>query len=410
MSPVGQPAAFRTDRLERILKLASELAAVLSRNAAQYDRSGAFPHALIDDLRSAGYHTLTVPEELGGFGASLTETMLAQEKLAAGDGSTALAIGWHLTVIGRQAETRSWPQDTFARICREVTERGALLNNAASERETGSPSRGGRPFTTAARTPSGWVLNGKKAFLTMAPALRYAIVSAGIEGEAGGGWFLVPMDHPGIRILETWDTLGMRATGSHDVLFTDVHLPPDALVEPFGPGRTCQINGGSGAGWGLLIPAVYLGIARAARDFILNYAQSRRVSTLQGPIADVPRVRSLLGEIEADLVTARSLLYSLAERWDKEPEHRQALTPYLGAGKLVVTNNAIRIADRAMRIAGIAGFSRDLPLERYYRDVRAGLSNPPMDDSVLDTLAENALREIRKDREDHNNPQGCLLK
>lgn len=395
-----QQLFVRTPRQERFLELASRLAALVSRDAERYDRDNAFPHAYYDALRSAGYHTLTVPEELGGKGASLTETVLVQEKLALGDGATALAIGWHLGVIGKQAETRTWPSDVFERICREVVEQGALINTAASEKETGSPSRGGRPFTTAFRNGSGWVLTGRKSFLSLAPALRYAVVSAGIDGEDGGGWFLVPMDHPGVHILKTWDALGMRATGSHDVLFQDVRLPPDALLEPFGPGRTCQVNAGGGAGWGLLIPAVYLGIAQAARDFILDYALTRRVSTLPGTISDAPHVRAMLGEIDLDLLTARSLLYTLAERWDKEPERRDDLMPLLGAGKLVATNNAIRIVDRAMRIAGIAGLSRSLPLERYYRDVRAGLSNPPMDDSTLATLAETALREAAARKEE----------
>jgi len=390
----------RTVRQERFVAMAARLAERIGRDGKRYDRDNTFPHAHYDVLRSAGYHALTVPESLGGLGANLTETIAAQEKLAAGDAATALAIGWHLAVIGKQAEARSWPQDIFERICRETVERGALINTAASEKETGSPSRGGRPFTTARRDRSGWVLSGRKNFLTMAPVLRYAVVSAGIEGEEGGGWFLVPMDLPGVRILETWDALGMRATGSHDVVFEDVRLPPDALVEPFGPGRTCQVNAGGGAGWGLVIPSIYLGIAQAARDFILDYARTRKVSTLPGTISEAPHIRTLLGEIDLDLLAARSLLYTLAERWDGEPERRDRLVPLLGAGKTVATNCAIRIVDRAMRIAGIAGLSRGLPLERLYRDVRAGLSNPPMDDSTLASLADTALKEAAAKREE----------
>ena len=390
----------RTVRQERFVAMAARLAERIGRDGKRYDRDNTFPHAHYDVLRSAGYHALTVPESLGGLGANLTETIAAQEKLAAGDAATALAIGWHLAVIGKQAEARSWPQDIFERICRETVERGALINTAASEKETGSPSRGGRPFTTARRDRSGWVLSGRKNFLTMAPVLRYAVVSAGIEGEEGGGWFLVPMDLPGVRILETWDALGMRATGSHDVVFEDVRLPPDALVEPFGPGRTCQVNAGGGAGWGLVIPSIYLGIAQAARDFILDYARTRKVSTLPGTISEAPHIRTLLGEIDLDLLAARSLLYTLAERWDGEPERRDRLGPLLGAGKTVATNCAIRIVDRAMRIAGIAGLSRSLPLERLYRDVRAGLSNPPMDDSTLASLADTALKEAAAKREE----------
>lgn len=393
----------RTGRQERFLALAELLAVRLARDGSRHDRDNTFPYEHYDMLRSAGYHVLTVPERLGGLGATLTETITAQEKLAAGEPATALSIGWHLCVIGKQAEARTWPEDVFERICREAVEHGALINSAASERETGSPSRGGRPFTTAGRTRSGWVLNGRKSFLSMAPVLRYAVVSAGIEGEEGGGWFLVPMDLPGIRILDTWDSLGMRATGSHDVEFRDVHLPPEALVEPFGPGQTCQVNAGGGAGWGLIIPSIYLGIAQAARDFILDYALTRKVSTLPGTIAEVPRIRALLGEIDHDLLAARSLLYTLAERWDGEPEQRDRLVPLLGAGKMIATNHAIRIVDRAMRIAGIAGLSRSLPLERFYRDVRAGLSNPPMDDAALAALADAALKEAaaRKSVQEH---------
>lgn len=397
---IVQQLFVRTARQERFLAMAARLAERIGRDGERYDRDNAFPHAHYDELRNAGYHTLTVPEQLGGLGANLTETITAQERLAAGDAATALAIGWHLALIGRQAEARTWPRDVFGRICREAVERGALINTAASEKETGSPSRGGRPFTTASRSRAGWVLSGRKNFLTLAPVLRYAVVSAGIDGEAGGGWFLVPMDLPGVRILETWDALGMRATGSHDVVFEDVRLPPDALVETFGPGRTCQVNTGGGAGWGLIIPSIYLGIAQAARDFILDYTLTRKVSTLSGTISEVPHIRMLLGEIDRDLLAARSLLYALAERWDDEPERRDRLVPLLGAGKSVVTNSAIRIVDRAMRIAGIAGLSRSLPLERYYRDVRAGLSNPPMDDSALAALADTALKEAAARKEE----------
>ncbi|WP_409348192.1 acyl-CoA dehydrogenase family protein [Paenibacillus gyeongsangnamensis] len=91
--------------------------------------------------------------------------------------------------------------------------------------------------------------------------------------------------------------------------------------------------------------------------------------------------------------TARSLLYAVADRWDREKEDRPALKPELGLAKYVATNNAIKIVDLAMRIVGAASLSRKRPLERYYRDVRAGLHNPPMDSTVLHTFACAALSE-----------------
>ncbi|HLN63456.1 MAG TPA: acyl-CoA dehydrogenase, partial [Symbiobacteriaceae bacterium] len=240
----------------------------------------------------------------------------------------------------------------------------------------------------------GWVLNGRKVFATISPVLTYALVSAGLEGQEGGAWFLVPMQAPGATVEETWNAMGMRATGSHDLVLNNVVLPAEGLVEPFGKGRTCQVGTGGGAAWALHIPATYLGIARAARDFVLRYAWNRRPNTLPGPIADLPHIQAQLGQIEADLYAARAALYTVAQRWDDEPDRRHEVIPLLGAAKVLATNTAVAVVDRAMRVAGIAGLSRSLPLERYYRDVRAGLHNPPMEDAALANLARAALKEI----------------
>jgi alkylation response protein AidB-like acyl-CoA dehydrogenase len=383
---------IRTARQQRFVDLAAGLANQFAARAAVHDKEGSFPYENIEALRAAGYTRLTVPAEFGGEAATLTETLLAQERLGQGDASTALAVGWHLAGVGKQRETRTWPAATFERVCREVVRQGALLNSVASEVETGSPSRGGRPTTTARPAPGGgWLLTGRKAFATLSPALAYALVSAGIENDPGGGWFLVPMDAPGVTIVETWDSLGMRATASNDLVLQDVHLPDEALVEEFGRGKTCQIGTGSGAGWLLHIPATYLGVARAARDFALEYARTRKPNSLAGPIADLPHIQAQLGRIETDLYAARSAVYMAAQRWDDEPGSRQAMVPLLGAAKVVATNAAIQVVDTAMRICGIASLSRQLPLERYYRDVRAGLHNPPMEDAALTALARAAL-------------------
>jgi len=114
------------------------------------------------------------------------------------------------------------------------------------------------------------------------------------------------------------------------------------------------------------------------------------------PIAELPNVQRQIAQIEVDLLTARSYLYQTADRWDKEAENRAALKPELGLAKYVVTNAAVRIVDQAMRIVGGLSLSRKLPLERMYRDVRAGLHNPPMDDVVLTNLAKRALSEAEE--------------
>jgi alkylation response protein AidB-like acyl-CoA dehydrogenase len=138
-----------------------------SARAAEHDAAGSFPFANIEDMRRAQLPRLVVPEEYGGWGASLLETILTVETLALGDGSTALALTMHLQTLGHVAETRSWPDAIFGEICGAAVEHGALVNYLGTEPELGSPSRGGKPQTTARPVPaddprgSGWLLNGR---------------------------------------------------------------------------------------------------------------------------------------------------------------------------------------------------------------------------------------------------------
>lgn len=177
----------------------------------------------------------------------------------------------------------------------------------------------------------------------------------------------------------------MRATGSHDVVLDGAFAAADARISGKG------IDDGSG--WLLHIPACYIGIAIAARDYAAKFAKSYRPNHLQGPIGELPTVQQSLGQMEADIRTARCLLYAAADRWDRMTDERTSLRPELGLAKYVATNNAIAVVDLAMRVVGGASLAKSSPLERYYRDVRAGLHNPPMDNTVLQMLASEALHE-----------------
>lgn len=365
---------------------AEELAARFAERANIHDREGSFPHENFADLRDAGYLKLTVPKKYGGDEISLHELVSLQERLAYGDGSTALAVGWHLGQMLHLRTTRKWPDALFDELCLAVAAKGAMINTFASEAASGSPSRGGRPETTAVRTEAGWLITGRKTFSTLAPILDRFVVTAYIPEEEGAADFLVYKDDR-VSMIETWDTIGMRGTGSHDVVLREVFVPDEHRLS--GKGTD------DGGGWLLHIPACYLGIAMAARDYAISFAQTYRPNHLQGPIAELATVKQSIGQMEIELRTARSLVYEAAGRWDREIEQRPSLRPELGLAKFVATNNAIKVVDMAMRIVGGASLSRNLPLERYYRDVRAGLHNPPMDNMVLQTLASSALSEKR---------------
>lgn len=380
----------KTERQAEFMALAERLAEIAAAHAAEHDREGSFPVETIEALRASGYAALTVPEELGGRGADPLELALAQERLARGDGSVGLGSWMHLGLVARQATTRTWPPAVFERVCREIVAKGALINSAASEPALGSPSRGGLTSTRAVRTAEGWRINGRKSWASLAPALEWAIVMATVEDPGQPprrSNFLVPMSAPGLRIDFTWDTVGMRGTGSHDIVLEDVLVPEDARL----PGEEAPGLGDPRI-WTVVSGAVYTGIAVAARDFAVEFARGRRPSGQQGAsIAEYQAVQHRVAEIDMLILQARSIIYGTAEAWVERPELRNDLAWQANAAKYVATNNAIRVTDLALRVVGSAGLARGLPLERYFRDVRAGLGNPPMDDIALTLIGKAAL-------------------
>jgi alkylation response protein AidB-like acyl-CoA dehydrogenase len=383
-----------TERQRRFLAVVAGLADEFALRAGDQDRAGAFPHGNFAAIRRAGLPALVVPEEFGGWGADLLETVMAMERLAVGDGSTALSLTMHMQTLGNAAEEGSWPPELFARICRDAVERGALINACATEPEMGSPSRGGKPRTKAeplGRDGAGqavtWRITGRKSYASMAPVLDYFIIPATLEdGSEEVGRFVVPRGE-GIAMVETWDAMGMRTTGSHDVILDQVCVPAGNMVA-----RTGQSTGGSANAWfQLAVSAVYVGVGQAALQAAANYAQERVPSALGRPIATLESIQRHLGQAELLLLQARQALYHTAELWMRCPAARVSLSPMVSAAKVTATNHAVSAVDHCLRAAGGAGLTRSLPLERHYRDVRAGLSHPMSDDEAYRMLGRQLL-------------------
>jgi len=394
-----------TPRQRRIVALAEEVAARNARRAAAHDAEGTFPHESYADLHQSGYLRLAIPQEYGGEGADLFEMVLAQERLGRGDGATALGAAMLVQLIGRLAEERSWPEPLFAEVCRELASEGGLINSVVTEPELGSISRGGTPRTTATPVPGGWRVSGRKIFATGGPALRFMVVGVVLppsetapDGETASA--VIRGDAPGVRIEPTWgDSLSLRTAGNDDVYFEDVFVPEGWLVgrRPLGV-RPPQGQQPGLSGWALAVAAVYLGVGQAACDAACDYANNRRPPTLDGPIAKLPHIQQWIGQMQVQLDAARAVLHQAARAWAERPDLRPALSPQVAAAKYLATNAACAATDLALRVAGGFSLTRALPLERYFRDARAGLFNPPQDDLALgligrDALARRASRE-----------------
>lgn len=377
---------IKTEKQQQWINRLEELEDKFKSKSADIDENSIFPKENVEDLLKLGYASLTLPESYGGKGFSVYDMVLSQEILASFDANTALSVGWSLGVVGELYEKKLWTQERLDFFATEVLN-GALINRSVSEAQTGSPTRGGRPGTTAIKKGDSWVLNGRKIFTTASPVLSYFLTSAWIEEEERIGFFLIPRDTEGLSIEETWDVISMRGTSSNDLVLSNVTVHKSNLVE-----LPEFASGGKINGWLLHIPATYLGIAQAARDYAVHFANTHSPNSLNGSIAQLPNVQQLLGEIDLELTKARLVIYGVASSYDNEST-KELLTNEVSVAKHIVTNSAITIVDKAMRLVGAKSLQRTNPLQRYYRDVRAGLHNPPMDDMTIKKLALTALEE-----------------
>lgn len=358
---------------------ASLLSVRFAETAAYYDERASFPFDNIRLIHEAGLSALTAPAEFGGGGAGLAEAAEVIRLIARGEPSTALILIMqyiNLAII----PTGRWPKQLAHRVLNEAVSRGALINAFRVEPDLGTPVRGGLPATTARRMENGWSISGHKIYSTGVEGLSYAIVWARTdETEPRVGGFLVPLDVSGISVVKTWDPLGMRATGSHDVVFENVVVPLDHAVDIRLPSEWGGRIEGQVAWFGLLPGALYTGVAEAARDWLVFFLKQRVPANLGQPLSTLPRIQHAVGKIEELIAVNRRLIASAAREID---ERRALSTSETNLIKTVTTENAIAAVEEALKLTGNHGISRRNPLERHHRDVLCGRIHSPQEDTV----------------------------
>ena len=372
-----------------------DVTAALAKQAEEHDRAGSFPADGIAQVHAAGLLTATVAPRYGGPGAGLADTVTIVRALGRGDPSVALITAMTLFAHAMQAQQPTWPEPLYAAAVAESAERPVLINALRVEPELGTPARGGLPATTARRMDGGWSLTGRKIFSTGAEGLTWMVVWARTEEDpARVGGFLVRADSPGITIERTWDHLGLRASRSDDVIFSGTPVPAEAttgLSEPV-PGQGSPTF----MAWNALaLTALYLGVASAARDWLVQFLNERTPAALGQPLATLPRFQTAAGEIEAALIAADDLVAGLAQRVDAGDP---AAIAHAGIAKLVGTRAAIGAVDQAVALVGNNGLIRRNPLERHHRDVLCARVHTPQDDSTLAAAGRSALGIVTSGR------------
>lgn len=361
-----------------------EVTALLAARAGARDRDAAFPHEGIAAVHDAGLLTATVATRFGGPGLGLSAATRILQALGRGDPSVALVSAMTLVVHAAQRGATAWPEPAYTALLDASVDAPALANALRVEPDLGSPSRGGLPATVARRTDDGWRLSGRKIFSTGAVGLSRMVVHARTdEPTPRVGDFVVVAGAPGVTVEPTWDHLGLRASRSDDVVFVDTPVAADHAVGLVPATAARGLDPDLAVWFALAVPPIYLGVARAALDWLVGFLRARVPTALGAPLATLPRFRAAVGEIDAELSAAEDLVAGVAHRYD---DGEPGLGPRAAGAKLVTTRAAIGAVERAVALVGNNGLTRTNPLERHLRDVLCARVHAPQDDAVAAAL------------------------
>jgi alkylation response protein AidB-like acyl-CoA dehydrogenase len=354
--------------------------------AAAYDAENRFTTENYADLREHNLLGLTIPKEYGGRGLSSLAYSLAMREMAKGDASTALSFNMHATIMTILSLFAT--EEQKRRYFGDVISHGALFSSLGSE-PTGSPNSP-RFYvdTTLTKTNEGYRLNGDKYFCSIGAAASYYFAFAMIGGTTGPRdglvSVIVPKGATGMTLSETWNSMSMRATASDSLSFRDCLVTDDHIIGA--PGAV--FVSGAGSEYFTGYAAIYLGIAEAAYEFARDYARTRIIKPDTRPIGHNPLMQRYIGEMSVSLEAARLLSVQAATTaYPGAPERIFALQQ----AKYFSVETAMKVTDIALRVCGGRGLLKDFPLERYYRDVRAGVVMFPSTDFLLLQIGRTEL-------------------
>jgi alkylation response protein AidB-like acyl-CoA dehydrogenase len=330
----------------------------IAPRAAEVDKTGQFPFDLAKKIGAQGFQGLPYPEKYGGTGAGYVSFLLVLEQLCKA------SVG-----IGAIMAVDTVPEEGIYRFGNEEQKK-RLLTPLASGKQLGGigftePDTGSDPSlvkTTAVRRGSGWVVNGQKMFMSLAPALDVVLLFARNEGGEGLNAFIVDGKSKGFSVQEVIETMGLRGMGTSIVNLDDVYVPRENLIGKEGQGFSILLEAISIERMSVAMQGVAVG--QAALEQAVAYAKQRKA---QGrPIARMQVIQQLIAEMAAKIEAARWLTYRVAFLRDKG----QGIQYESSMAKLFATEAAVDVTRMAMQVHGSFGVVKSLPMERLYRDAK----------------------------------------
>jgi butyryl-CoA dehydrogenase len=330
--------------------------------AGELERRGEFPHDIIRRAAELGLMGVPYPEEVGGTGLDNLAYAITIEELARASGSVAIIVSAH-TSLGCHPLYMAGTDDQKERFLRPMASGEVIGAYGLTEADAGSDSRGTR--TRAHRDGEDWVLNGSKRFITNAGVAGTYIVTAVTDREVGSGRisaFVVPADTPGFSIGRMEEKMGLHASNTGELLFSECRIPAENLLGEEGEGDKLFLKTLDGGRIG--IGAMALGLAQAAYEASAAYAKERR--QFDRPIGSFQGVAFMIADMATQIDAARLLVYRAA--WLKDSG--KPYSTEAAMAKLFASEVSRQVTNDAVQVHGGYGYVAEYNVERYLRDAK----------------------------------------
>jgi len=355
-----------TEEQREIQRVAREFAMhEIAPHSAQWDRDAYFEPSLVGKLGALGFLGMLLPEEYGGLGLDTLTYLVALEEIATVDASVAVMISVHNS-LPTQMILR-WGTEEQKRRFLEPMARGDMLGGfALSEPEAGSDAASLR--TQAVRDGTDWILNGTKAWVSSGTKGDVILAMARTDspedrrGARGISAFIITPDLPGYLVGKKEDKMGLRASPTVQLHFTDMRVPGDRLLGQVGSGFIYAMQSLDNGRLGIAAQAI--GIAEAALRYAAAYAAERK--QFGKPIKEFQAIQFKLADIAMRVASARALLHMSATAKDRG----ERMTQFSAMTKLLASETAMAATTQAIQIFGGYGYVKDYPVERLFRDAK----------------------------------------
>jgi hypothetical protein len=353
-----------TDEQKSLRKSVREFAeAEIAPHVMEWDEASHFPAEILPKLAEMGLLGVIFPEEYGGAGMGYVEYVTVIEELSRVDGSVGLFVAAHNSLCANHIYKFS-TEEQKRKYLVPLAQGKKLGAWSLTEPEAGSDAGGTR--TTAVRDGKDWILNGAKTFTTNGHHADICVAMAVTDKSKdshGISAFILEKGMPGFRPGKKENKLGMRASDTSEVIFTDCRVPAENLLGPEGEGFISSLkilDGGR-----ISIAALALGMAQGALEAAIRYAKQRK--QFGQAISEFQAIQFKLADMATEVEAARLLVYQAA--WVADQKNVR-FTRESSMAKLFASEVAVRVANECVQIHGGYGFIKDYPAEKFYRDVK----------------------------------------